>query len=132
MKKLLGVFVVVMAVWMIVGLYRGETTPAPVETPERVKLELEQTRAVDGANALRAAVRDPESFALQSAHVKPDGSICYVFKAKNGFGGTTQEFAVFPPGELALTQKLSVWNARCAHKLGDDQTAQVISRMGGL
>lgn len=45
--------------------------------------------AANGALAIRGTMRDPDSFKLASMLIVPKtGTVCYEYRAKNGFGGT--------------------------------------------
>jgi hypothetical protein len=81
--------------------------------------------AMLGVTELLKAMRDPESFSLGSELAMPDGSICYEYRARNGFGGMNKEYAVLTPkGKLSLNEPSS-WNRFCANKTG-----RVIKGMG--
>ena len=62
--------------------------------------------AIKGAQHLRFLVRDPESFELTLALITDSGNVCYQYRARNSFGRTDADTAVFP---------------KSARKLADDQ-----------
>jgi hypothetical protein len=85
-------------------------------------------RAMLGIVAIKKALRDPDSFKLESAMAMDSGAGCYVYRARNGFGGYNREQAVLDsttdqflanhqPGFAAL------WERECAGKVGYDISA---------
>lgn len=101
----------------------GEAPPAKVDkapTQEDIAMQ----RAVAGARLLKKAMRDPDSFKLESAFViNGSHAVCYGYRARNGFGGMNRDHAVLArDGTRFLTsgdpgfEKL--WNAECANKPG--------------
>ena len=89
---------------------------APVEAPkpERKFDDL----AATGAVALRSSARDPDSFRLVAVYHRDNGSICYEFRARNGFGGMNLSHAMIDPkGNLRGPGDggyPSGWNKLCA------------------
>ncbi len=79
-------------------------------------------RASLGAASIYKAMRNPESLKLESVLGMKDGTICYEYRAQNGFGGMNREFAVLLPKAERLTTSAGAWNSRCAHKTGSDLT----------
>jgi hypothetical protein len=59
------------------------------------------TKATDGARQLYAGLRDPESFNLDRVWImhsdKYGDSICYTYRARNGFGGMNYSAASYTP-----------------------------------
>ena len=87
-------------------------------------------RAILGLAAMKKALRDPDSFKLESAMAMDSGAACYVYRARNGFGGYNREQAVLDsttdqflanhqPGFAAL------WERECAGKVGYDILADI-------
>jgi hypothetical protein len=87
------------------------------------------TQAAIGAASLKAAVRNPDSLKLEKVLGMDDGTICYEYRAQNGFGGLNREFAVLLPGANSLTTSTAAWNKHCAHKKGHDVRANVETLM---
>jgi hypothetical protein len=136
-KLLLALLLIVLGAIVIVRIASPDSpslVASQVQTEatkqQRAKEELEQEHAVEGAIALRKAMRNPDSFKLESVHVVESGAVCYQYRAQNGFGGTNLEFAVLPPGAQRFNFNASGWNAQCAHKPHHDQTWAVQTRMG--
>ena len=82
------------------------------------------TRAAACASTLKSASRNPDSFVLESANIKDDGSICYTFRSQNGFGGMERENAVLYGADIIKISEMEgfrkKWNKYCAGKNGED------------
>jgi hypothetical protein len=50
-----------------------------------------------GARLLRRAMRDPDSLKFEIVSDMADGSVCYTYRARNGFGGMNIGQAVMTP-----------------------------------
>ena len=55
--------------------------------------------AIEGANALRDHMRDPDSFKVEKVSYWTNGKdkeqYCYSYRARNGFGGMNRDFASY-------------------------------------
>ena len=60
--------------------------------------------AATGATLLRRAMKDPEAFDLTSLVIKPNGTACYEYRAKNSFGAVLPSSAVLTKAGKMLTQ----------------------------
>jgi hypothetical protein len=78
------------------------------------------TRAALGAASLKTSMRSPDSLKLDTVLGMDDGTICYEYRAQNGFGGMNQETAALLPHANALTTSDAAWNKHCAHKQGQN------------
>ena len=122
---ILGVVVVALSV-RNVGL---DTTLGT--DPERAKKDAAVQRAVLGARVLKKAMRDPDSFKLESALViEGSRAVCYDYRAKNGFGGYNRGHAVlagngttFKTDDMAGFRKL--WNKECSGKQGIEEATAI-------
>lgn len=92
--------------------------------------------AIAGARQLRASAKDPETFELKSAVVRPDGTACYVFRAKNSFNAMLESSAVLLPGKkpTLLVEGhhdgfVAAWNKRCT-VAGGENVMPLIDRLG--
>ena len=87
-------------------------------------------RAAMGAASILGAARNPDSVHFTSVLIMKDGTVCYAYRAQNGFGGFTREVAILPsnPKTKSLSRSSAFWNAHCANKEGDDYTALINSR----
>lgn len=83
-------------------------------------------KATIGAIALKKAMRDPESFKLESALViNGTGAVCYDYRARNGFGGVNVGHAVLSSdGKRFKTNAedgfTKLWNKECVNKTGKE------------
>jgi hypothetical protein len=139
MKNLLQLLVVFgVAIWLLSRCMGNDIpTPAPVaKSAAQVAAEKAAddrlARTVAGAKSIQAAMRDPDSFKLESADAYANGTICYVYRAKNGFGGYVREGAMLKPGATSLVKpngsESAAWKKACDGD-GVDLTAQVNRRL---
>lgn len=49
---------------------------------------------------LKASLRDPESLKVEAAVQSDNHVICYVYRARNGFGGYTESAAIYRDGDI--------------------------------
>ncbi len=107
----------------------------PPGTPEQAAAKKKEDEAVQratvGAVALKKAMRDPESFKLESALViNGTDAVCYDYRAKNGFGGMNVGHAVLSAdGKRFKTSEMDgfakLWNKECAGKSGTEVAAAI-------
>lgn len=87
-------------------------------------------RATLGAAALKKAMRDPDSFQLESVEVQNNLTVCYGYRSRNGFGGMSKGYAVFLADlEGVMTSERGgrfqkSWNKECLAE-GKDVSAAV-------
>ncbi|MGQ0503469.1 MAG: hypothetical protein ACT4P0_12825 [Panacagrimonas sp.] len=123
---------------ILIGIFVGAShePPAPKSvTPEAAAAQKKQDaavqRAVAGAVMLKKAMRDPESFKLESALViDGSGAVCYGYRAKNGFGGVNAGHAVLSSdGKKFKTDEMdgfiALWNKVCADKRGTETATAI-------
>lgn len=134
--KLAGGVALVLLVVQLARMDFGKPAPAPALTPEQAAAKaaddaLVRERggaALAGANALKRAAKNPATFSLDRVVLKPDRSICYEFRAANGFNATISGSAVaVQNGNLSFDA--SAWNARCTKAGGVDLTDVVRPRI---
>lgn len=88
-----------------------------------------------GAQRLKAAMRDPDSFVLEQAlMVEGTNAGCYTYRARNGFGGMNREYAVqSPDGAKLLINSMSgfdaTWKKWCNGRRGTDLEAVINQRV---
>jgi hypothetical protein len=109
--------------------------PTPEPSAEDTKQKTEDDKRVNvalvGAGTLKKAMRDPESFKLESAIVMDDGYVCYEYRSKNGFGGYTKGFAVLS-GDMKTFKSAddeefaAVWRKHCKGKSGTDVANRLV------
>ena len=151
MKVLLGLLGVgFLASVMVEGNKKEETKNAEEQrvasmTPEqqtkekaaKAKRDTQLQMAGAGALTLKNAMKDPGAFELKSLVVKPNGTACYEYRAKNSFGATFPGSAVLSSKGKLLTQEqgrnsfVAVWNRECT-PAGGDEIADLVKRLGIL
>lgn len=130
----LGVFVTIVLLVIVIGGILGGNDKIK-KSPEEQRAADEQNqriaRAQLGANALKTAMRNPDSFKLEQALlVGQTGAICYEYRAQNGFGGMNRDQAVLTKvGNLVSGSDRSfdrVWKDNCADRTGVDFAKYVL------
>ena len=128
------IFGVVMAViGSIVGPDRsGSSATAAADPPKKVlspaeqKRNAQQTMAAVGAQALKKASKDPDSFEMKEVNLMPDGAACYTYRARNSFNAMLQGEAIMTDkGKLLVHEQngntfVSAWNRSCTKDGGED------------
>ena len=107
----------------------AKVAPDPKSSNEQEENE-RGLRAAMGAASILGAARNPDSVHFTSVLIMKDGTVCYAYRAQNGFGGLNREFAILSPNPKTkyLSRSSASWNAHCANKEGDDYTALINSR----
>lgn len=78
------------------------------------------SRAATHAVRLRKSMRNPDSFKLEAATILDDAkTVCYEYRATNGFGAVDVGRAVLDPTGALLTTD-SAWDRSCGGKSGRD------------
>lgn len=144
--KLIGLAFIVAVIGTAIT---GNNSPQPQQSDEssrRASLTPEQRAAEDAAKTkrdaqlqiaaavalrLKNATKDPAAFELITLIVKPDGTACYEYRAKNSFGAILPSSAVLTTkGKVLLREHdgnifVSAWNKACVPPGGDDIAAIV-------
>lgn len=136
--KFLALVLFLVIVLAIVGMgtvmFMGpSTTPIVASQSNKVSQPDEDARAqraVVGARLLKKSMRNPDSFKLTSALIiNATGTVCYEYRAQNGFGGVNAGEAVLTPKGRFKTNEMdgftSLWNRECAHKPGTEEAGGV-------
>jgi hypothetical protein len=104
----------------------AETVGAPPQSAAQAAVPAERQTAKQNAHAgmlaLRWGMRNPETFSLETATLMPDGSVCYSYRAQNGFGGMNRQHAVLTP-KYEIKLDASAWKKYCSNRLGVNLTA---------
>src|SRR5579862_9905866 len=130
-KKKTHPLVLLLAVVLFVGVLGAiinAVTRSFVTDPSSRAVEAESgerpARAASGALTLKNAMRNPDSFKLSSALVMSTGSVCYLYRAQNGFGGVDVGHAVFTATGNFKTDEsdgfATLWHKECAKKMGQE------------
>jgi hypothetical protein len=80
------------------------------------------------AQALHDNMRNPDSFKLSQVFITHGGSICYEYRAQNGFGGMNVGHAAIVRGKVYMSEAPGFWvkwNKYCAGNAGFDETYNV-------
>lgn len=135
-----GTFIIIILLGFLIlaglsNLFSTDAPPPTSETPQQTAAKQNKDAAVQratvGAIALKKAMRDPDSFKLESAIViDGTGAACYEYRAKNGFGGTNVGHAVLSTdGKTFKTSEMhgftKLWNHECAGKNGTDAATAI-------
>lgn len=110
-----------------------ETAPPQPETYAQTAARKKRDRAAQlamaGATALKKAMRDPESFKLESAlQIESTGAVCYEYRSKNGFGGVNVGQAVLSADAKNFKTDeeggfTPLWDKECANRSGTEVAA---------
>lgn len=123
-----------MLISIFIGASHESAAPKPM-TPEELAVKKKEDAAVQraaaGAVLLKKAMRDPDTFKLESALIIDGrGAVCYDYRAKNGFGGVTPGHAVLSSdGKKFKTDEMDgfamLWNKECADKSGTETATAI-------
>ncbi len=104
------------------------------EQKQKAKDEHQLQFAVAGAKQLMGAMRNTDSFKLSNALLMGNGTVCYEYRAQNGFGGMHLGHAVLTEKGTIRTNEMEggtkLWNRECANKSGYDKTWEVNYAIG--
>ena len=122
-KKLVygGIILGSLAFAAIFGGAKDNNPPIPthVEYARRQKDAADKVRVFAGPATLRSAMLNPNSFTLSSAILLRNRTVCYQYRAQNGFGGMNVDSAVMTPmGKFSDT--VNAWEAYCKGKPGEE------------
>ena len=124
--KLLAFLFGVVVLLVIVGNCSERQQP---KTQAQIKENEDFQWATAGALTLRDAMRNPDSFKLESVHIMPkEKVVCYQYRSQNGFGGMTRGNAVITKDKMSTSENnpgfARIWNKECL-KGGEDKTRLV-------
>ncbi len=127
-KKKTHPLVLLLAVVLFLGvlgaIINAVTQSSVSDPPSRTEDGERTARAATGAVMLKRAMRNPDSFRLSSALVMSTGSVCYAYRAQNGFGGFNAGHAVLTSTGKFKTEEsdgfTTLWNKECAQKTGQE------------
>ncbi|MFW2408621.1 hypothetical protein ACN4GS_12915 [Burkholderia pseudomallei] len=109
----------------------SERAPATQSNISKPGDDAKYEHALTGYRTLRNAMRDPDSFVLESALlINGTGSVCYDYRSRNGFGGMNRGAAVLPSGVNGIITDdmkgfIPAWNKYCANKVGTEISASL-------
>jgi len=76
-----------------------------------------------GQEMLKKMMRDPDSLVFERVLYTDDESVCYEYRAKNGFGGMNKGAAVFSDKGFITNDDKGfdpIWSEKCAGKQGEE------------
>lgn len=128
-SKLALFFAGLVLIFIIKGIVSSNdekpTQAAPQKTAEQLaaeaKREAQFQRVVQGARTIKAAMKNPASFSLESAVLMDDGSVCYEYRGTNSFNAITLEQSVLTTKDN-FTKDPKDWNRYCGGKQGTDHS----------
>lgn len=81
------------------------------------------SRVFTGEQALKKIMRDPDSLVFERVRYMDDESVCYEYRAKNGFGGMSKGEAVLSEKGFITNDDKGfdpIWSEKCASKSGEE------------
>jgi hypothetical protein len=131
MLKVIGVsFVVVVLILALANVIKdAAVTPSnPAQAAAKAAEESKWETALGGAVTLQRRMRNPESFKVSKVLEMSSGSVCYEYRAQNGFGGMNAGSAIVYQNHL-LDESVpgfgDVWARECAGKLGVEKGPEI-------
>jgi hypothetical protein len=111
------------------GTFVGTQPQQPESTPDKPKdgkeYEDQVLRAVEGAKAIKQAMKNPNSFQVEVISVIPSGAICYAYTTQSEAGDTNKGRAVLIKNEIKTDEMQGFdqqWQDECNGKDGKDVT----------
>lgn len=93
---------------------------------DKNKRRTQEVLAAIGANQLKNAAKDPDTFLLKSLYLAPDGTACYIYRAKNSYNALLKGQAVLTTkGKMFIAEYdenrfANVWNKSCTESGGEE------------
>ncbi|MDB5582921.1 MAG: zinc ribbon protein [Bradyrhizobium sp.] len=121
-------FVLFVVAAILVGISGGghtssnDTSPADnasdAASVEKAAHDARSNIAVSAGQAIKAAVRNPDSLVIEQGLVSDDAKlVCVEYRAQNGFGGMNRGFLAFQNGKPHENSRF--WNKHCRANLND-------------
>jgi hypothetical protein len=107
---------------------------ARTEEQRHADIAKSKIMAVVGAKQLKDSMREPESFRLARV-VSGGDSVCYVYRARNGFGGMNIERAILivSTGEMLTGDRVQAnWNGMCSNEAGENMAAAISEQLAQI
>lgn len=107
-------------VWLAYMLFFADspppkTPPSPSEIAYQQQQEQLFQKTAIMAATIKRSLREPESVQWETIMANDDGSVmCFLYRARNGFGGMTRESVSFANGKAS--KEAAHWNKHCANK----------------
>lgn len=94
--------------------------PTPEEREAKRKRDEIFTKQVLAVRQLKAGMKNPDSFKLESAVVTDDGTLCVFYRATNSFNAVVPGYATIRKDRIYTGNEQ--WSRHCAGKTGEDKT----------
>ncbi|MBX3535795.1 MAG: hypothetical protein KF826_15720 [Xanthobacteraceae bacterium] len=94
--------------------------PTPEEAAAKRKRNEIFTRQVLAVRQLKAGMKNPDSFRLESATVMDDGTLCVFYRATNSFNAIVPGYATIRKDRIYTGNEQ--WSRYCAGKSGEDKS----------
>jgi hypothetical protein len=111
------------------GTFVGTQPQQPESTPDKSKNDKEYEnqvlRAVEGAKAIKQAMKNPNSFQVEMISMISSGAICYAYTTQNEAGEANKGKAVLIKNEIKTVEMQGFdqqWQEECHGKDGKDVT----------
>ena len=120
---LLAVIAFTGAVWIINNL-----PDTPAQPSQKAANEKRFEFAESSVLGLNRAMRDPDSLRVASAIMPDDETLCYVYRARNGFGGMNESFAIQDGALLRSRESQGFdkkWEDLCVHRAGTQMAEEL-------
>lgn len=115
----------------------NSTTSSSISEPQQAQEQLAKIEAdnkksnenidnaIQASHFLKKSLRDPDSLQYDHVIATENGTICYEYRAKNGFGGVNRGKAFYLPKEdkFRMSEMDSfgkTWKRECAGKSGEN------------
>jgi hypothetical protein len=102
-----------------------QTESIPDKSKNDKEYEDQVLRAVEGAKAIKQAMKNPNSFQVDMISVISSGAICYAYTTKSEAGDTNKGRAVLIKNEIKTDEMQGFdqqWQDECHEKNGKDVT----------
>lgn len=126
--SLLTVIVGFILVMFFIGMISNNMS-SNSETPEQIAESQKSSdninNAIQASHFLKKSLRDPDSLQYEHVIATDNGTICYEYRAKNGFGGMNSGKAFYlPKDDKFRTSEMDsfgkIWKTECAGKRGQN------------
>lgn len=122
---IIAIAVIAYIVWQILspsGENHADLAEKQLKAEQKVADDRKWNLVFAGQEMLKKMMRDPDSLAFDRVLYTDDGSVCYEYRAKNGFGGMSKGAAVFSDKGFITNEADGfepIWSEKCAGKNGE-------------
>lgn len=101
----------------------SELVEKQIQEEQQAKNEKKYHLVFAGQETLKKIARDPDSLVFERVRYMDDESVCYEYRAKNGFGGMSKGKAVLSNKGFITNDTngfQSIWSEKCDGKTGEE------------